>query len=228
MTHRRLFPSLRSLILPLALAASPLTSWAWPTLTIPTNVLQADAIQAFSEESLGAFELVEIKIKPVGQSSAVSNEVGAFALPVTSITIDGLKVIGGRANGAALRFERYDWETDRTETVTLGNFRIDFNSHIVHADAFFVDGRRSADVPIFKFREQTPLAIRYKFPLSITAHQVLDQLFLTLPAQQTFIEGLKLNEILAATLEVINFGEIRVNVGVKLRAKPVSTQPYKP
>jgi hypothetical protein len=29
-------------------------------------------------------------------------------------------------------------------------------------------------------------------------------------------------------LKIINFGEIRVNVGVKLRAKPVSTTPYKP
>jgi len=228
MNKNRLLPSLRSLILPLSLAATPLTALAWPTLTIPTNALQADAVQAFSEESLGAFELAEIKVKPAGQSSAVPGLVGAFALPVTSITIDGLKVVGGKSNGAALRFERYDWETGATEIATLGNFRIDFKSHVIHADVFLQSGERRADLPVFNFKEQTALAIRYKFPLSITAHQVLDQLFLTLPAQQAFIEGLKLNEVLAATLEAINFGEIRINVGVKLRTQAISTKPYRP
>ena len=40
MNKNRLLPSLRSLILPLSLAATPLTALAWPTLTIPTNALQ--------------------------------------------------------------------------------------------------------------------------------------------------------------------------------------------
>ena len=66
MKTTRLFPSLRTLLLPLALAASPLTALAWPTLTIPTNALQADAVQAFSVDALGAFELAEISVKPVG------------------------------------------------------------------------------------------------------------------------------------------------------------------
>ena len=63
MNKNRLLPSLRSLILPLTLAATPLTALAWPTLTIPTNALQADAVQAFSGDALGAFELAEIKTK---------------------------------------------------------------------------------------------------------------------------------------------------------------------
>lgn len=228
MTTNRLLTSLRGLILPLSLAATPLAALAWPTLTIPTNALQADAVQAFSEDALGAFELAEVSVKPVGQASATAGVTGAFTLPVTSITIDGLKVSGGKASGAGLRFERYDWETDTNEAVTLANFRIDFNSHVIHADAFLQNGTPRMGIPVFDFKEQTKLAIKYQFPLSISAHQVLDTLFLTLPARQAFTDGLKLDIVMAAPLEVIDFGEIRIAVDVRLRKRPVSTRPYQP
>lgn len=228
MKTTRLFPSLRTLLLPLALAATPLTALAWPTLTIPTTALQADAVQAFSVDALGAFELAEIAVKPVGQASVTAGLIGAFTLPVTSITVDGLKVVGGKATGAGLRFERYNWETDVTQVVTLANFRIDFNTHVIHADAFPKGGTPQPDAPIFKFREQTALAIKYQFPLSIRAHQTLDQLFLTLPARGVFTDGLQLNEVMSAPLEIIDFGEIRIAVDVKLRKKPVSSRPYQP
>lgn len=228
MKTTRLFPSLRTLLLPLTLAATPLTALAWPTLTIPTAALQADAVQAFSGDALGAFELAEIAVKPVGQASLTTGLIGAFTLPVTSITIDGLKVVGGKATGAGLRFERYNWETDVTQVVTLANFRIDFNTHVIHADAFPQGGAPQPDAPIFKFREQTKLAIKYQFPLSIRAHQTLDQLFLTLPARAVFTDGLQLNEVMSAPLEIIDFGEIRIAVDVKLRKKPVSSRSYQP
>ena len=224
----RLLPSLRSLLLPLALTATPLTALAWPTLTIPTNALQADAVQAFSSDALGAFELIEIAVKPAGQASVTPNTAGAFTLPVTSITIDGLKVVGGKATGAGLRFERRNLDTGVTQVVTLANFRIDFNTHVIHADAVAQGGAPKPDTPIFKFREQTALAIKYRFPLSISAHQTLDQLFLTPPARAVFIDGLQLDEIMSAPLEFIDFGEIRIAVDVKLRKKPVSTKPYQP
>ncbi len=228
MKTTRLFPSLRSLMLPLALAASPLTALAWPTLTIPTNALQADAVQAFSQEARDSFELVEIQVKPAGQASATPGLTAAFTLPVTSITIDGLKVVGGKATGAALRFERFDYDTEQDRLVTLANFRIDFNSHVIHADAFKDDGSRLMDAPIFRFHEQTALGIKYQFPLSITAHQVLDKLFLTPQAQAIFNTGLGLPEVVQSALGIIDFGEIRIDVAVKLRSKPVSTKPYQP
>lgn len=224
----RLFPSLRTLLLPLALAATPLTALAWPTLTIPTNALQADAVQAFSQEAQDSFELVEIQVKPAGQASVTPGLTAAFTLPVTSITIDGLKVVGGKATGAALRFERFDYEAEKDRLVTLANFRIDFNSRIIHADAFKDDGSRLTDAPVFRFREQTALGIKYQFPLSITAHQVLDKLFLTPQAQAIFNTGLGLPEVVQSTLGIIDFGEIRIDVAVKLRSKPVSTKPYQP
>lgn len=228
MNKSRLLPSLPSLLLPLSIAATPLTALAWPTLTIPTNALQADAIQAFSVDALGAFELAEITLKPVGQAGLTAGLTGAYTLPVTSITIDGLKVIGGKATGAGLRFERFNWESDATETVTLANFRIDFNSHVIHADAFPRNGAVRRDAPVFAFREQTALAIKYQFPLSIRAHQVLDRLFLTSTARALFVSGLQLDEVMAAPLEIIDFGEIRIAVDVKLRSKPVSSRPYQP
>lgn len=228
MTTIRPIPSLRSLVLPLALAATPLSALAWPTLTIPTTALQADAVQAFSGDALGAFELAEITIKPVGQASVTSGLAGAFTLPVTSITIDGLKVVGGKATGAGLRFERYNWENDSTQVVTLANFRIDFNTHVIHADAFPQGGTPKSDAPIFQFREQTALAIKYQFPLSISAHQTLDRLFLTPAARTIFTDGLQLDPVMSAPLEIIDFGEIRIAVDVKLRKKPVSSKPYRP
>lgn len=224
----RLRPSLRSMTLPLALAATPLSALAWPTLTIPTNALQADAVQAFSNDAQGAFELIEIAVKPGGQASVTPNLTGAFTLPVTSITIDGLKVTGGKATGAGLRFERRNLDTGVLQVVTLANFRIDFNTHLIHADAFPQGSAPQPDAPIFRFREQTALTIKYRFPLNIAAHQTLDQLFLTPPARAVFTQGLQLDEVMSAPLELIDFGEIRIAVDVKLRKKPVSPKPYQP
>jgi len=228
MTNSRLLPSLRSAIMPLALVASPLSAWAWPTLTIPTNFLEADANLVFSQEALDALALVEIQMSPAGTATASAGQVGAYMLPVTSVTIDGLKVAAGKSTGAALKFDRFDYDTGADRRVTLGNFRLDFIKRVIHADAFSDNGQRTPDMPVFTFNEQTPLAIKYRFPLSITAHQVLDKLFLTPEAQGVFNNGLGLPEVVQDVLRIINFGEIRVNVGVKLRAKPVSTTPYKP
>ncbi|MBH1986826.1 MAG: hypothetical protein I8H76_05855 [Burkholderiales bacterium] len=228
MTKPFQLPAFRALALSAVVLTAPLAAQASLTLNIPTNALQANAVQAFSEDALGAFELVGIQVKPLGNATAVAQTNGAFNLPVTSISLQLVKISGGAAIGSALEFTRVNEDTLQKKRLTLSNFRIDFNTKKVLADAEPAGQASRAKTPIFDFNEQTALALKYRFPLSITAKQVLDKLFLTPEAKAVFMTGLELPDFVEEVLNVLDFGTITVDVAVKPRSKPVSTRPYVP
>lgn len=205
----------------------PQTSLGSPlALTIPTNFLQADAVLPFSEDALNAFSLVGITIKPLGNASMVPNMQNVFNLPVTSISLELIKVAGGSASGSALELNRLDEDTGKATRLTLANFAIDFNAKKIFADSTPLGKATMKKVSIFEFKEQTQLALKYKFPLSISLKQILDKLFLTSEAKKLIKEELELPEIADTVLEITDFGTINIDVGVKLRSRPVSTRPY--
>lgn len=220
--------AIRALIAGTAIAAAPLTAQAALSLTIPTHFLQANAIQAFSEKAMQAFDAVQIVLSGKGNATEVPSTTGAaYNLPVTSISLQLIKISGGAAKGSALEFLRLD-EADQVRQVTLANFGIDFNKQQVLADTTQNGQATQARTPIFDFREQTALVLKYRFPLSITAHQVLDRLFLTPQAKQVFINGLSLPVFAQPLLDTIDFGTITIDVAVQARKSPISTRPYVP
>lgn len=226
MTRTFAHQALRAFALSTAIVAAPMSAQAALTLTIPTNALQANAVQAFSEDARNGFDVIGITLKPLGNATQVPNVVGAYNLPVTSIALQLIKIAGGAATGSALEFNRLDTDTGKTTRVTLANFSIDFNAKKILADSTEQGKATVNKTPIFDFHELTPLGLKYQFPLSITGKQILDKLFLTPEGKKVFKVGLELPEIADVVLDTTDFGTITIDVAVKLRSKPVSARPY--
>jgi len=207
----------------LAVAAS---AYAGNT-TIVTNALVADSVQAFSTDAAGAFEVQSVSVTPLGNATAVSGAATpSFSLPITSITIDSkLQIVSGDAKGSALKFARTT--TAGTEVwVVLANFTIDYVNKKVLADTTIPGVATVKQQAIYSFATSSALSIKYKFPLSITGHEVLNQLMLTEETKDSFMNGLKLYSFIRAVLDATDFGTLTQDIAVKLRSKPVSTKLY--
>jgi hypothetical protein len=218
--------SVRSVTVAAALLAVGASAHA--DLTIPANSLVADSVQAFSQESLDAFDVGGVVVTPLGNATAVAGATGSFSFPITSITINSaLKIARGSANGSALEISRVDRKLGKV-AVTVANFTINYDTKQVLADTTPLHGTTVKQAPLYNFHTATPLGIKYKFPLSITGHEVLDQLTLTPEMNATMKSALALPTYLAAALDAITtFGTLTQDILVKTR-KAVSTTPYTP
>ncbi|MBI2731810.1 MAG: hypothetical protein HYX44_00370 [Aquabacterium sp.] len=222
--------SLRSVSIAAALVAA--TASAHAGLTIPTNALVANSVQTFSDLAMDAFGLQNVTVIPLGNATAVPNTTNAYNLPITTITIgSGLSIAKGDARGSALQFAR----TSRgvNYALTLANFTIDYTRKQVLAD---VTVKATANTTastvkqqaIYNYNVNAKLGIKYKFPLTITAHEVLDKLFLTEETKDSFMLGLKLPASNRGVLDDTDFGSLTQDILVAFRSKPVSMTPYVP
>ncbi len=222
MTFNKL--SIRTIAVAAALVAVGTSANA---LTIGTSGLVANSIQAFSQDALDQFDLFAITVTPLGNATATAT-VGAFNLPVTSISVNSsFKISAGTATGSALKIGRTLTAGDYS--VTVANFEIDFINHMILADVTVanpgVPSVTTKKASVYSFNEASPLALKYKFPLTITGTQVLDKLFLTESAQQTMYTGLKLPKVALGVLPTTDFGTVTQDIKVAFR-KAVSTAPY--
>ncbi len=216
--------TIRSIALAATLMAAGTSANA---LTIGTSGLVANSVQAFSQDSLDQFDLFTITVAPLGNATPLPT-VGAFNLPITSITANAqLKITAGTATGSALEISRT--LTAGKYSVTLANFKLDYVNQKVLADVTIgnpgVAPVTQSQAIVYSFHVATPLALKYKFPLTITGHEVLDQLFLTEEAQQTMYTGLKLPRVALSVLPTTDFGTLTQDIKVAFR-KAVSTKPY--
>jgi len=195
-------------------------------LTLPTESLQANSVQAFSEKALKQNKLLGIVVTPLGNATATAT-TGAYNLPVTSISVNSkLKVSSGAAVGSALEISRLNDDLIKVG-VTLANFKINFETHQVLADVTPFGGVTVPQQAVYTFNEATPLALKYKFPLTITGTQLLDKLFLTPAGIDALTSALELPEFAPDLLVKTDFGTINIDVKVGTR-KAVSTKPYVP
>jgi len=98
----------------------------------------------------------------------------------------------------------------------------------VFADFTPIGGVTTKKVGLFNFNVATPLGIKYKFPLTITGREVLDQLTLTPESRQAQIDALQLRAFEIGALDVIStFGSLTQDIKVTFR-KSVPTAPYQP
>lgn len=195
-------------------------------LTLPTESLQANSVQAFSEKALKQNKLLGIEVTPLGNATATAT-TGAYNLPVTSISVNSsLKVTSGAAVGSALEISRLNDDLVKVG-ITLANFKINFETHQVLADVTPFGGVTVPQQAVYTFNEATPLNLKYKFPLTITGTQLLDKLFLTPEGIAVLTSALELPEFAPDLLVKTDFGTIGIEVKVGLR-KPVSTRPYVP
>lgn len=222
--------SISSLIRRPAIAAAALMALsvsAHANLTIPSNALVADSVQAFSDIALAAFDAGGVTVTPLG--NATNPKAGSYSFPITSITIgSNLKIAKGDAKGSALQLSRVAKGFGEV-SVVIANFTLDYNAKKVLADTTPKGGTTTKQMPIYNFSVGTALGFKYKFPLTITAHEVLDHLTATDELKASMKDGLKLTPALVAALEGIDtFGSLTQDILVNFRPKPVSTTPYVP
>jgi len=224
--------TVQSIKLSTLVAAAMLASQAQAgtLLTLPLQGTISDSVQTFSKDALGGFRALEITVAPKGNATAVEGTTDSFSLPVTKVAIGTkLNIASGSAVGSALYISRIDYDTDGEPEVgvTLANFTINYETSQVLADTTAKGGSTSKQMPLYNFNTQTPLALKYKFPLTITGNELLNDLRLTDQAKQAMISALNL-PVFAIPLLNNDFGTLTQNISTNLRKKAVSTTPYTP
>jgi len=199
-------------------------------LTLPTNFLVADSVQEFTSDNLDALDLVSMSIEARGTATAVKAgpyaTPAAFSFPITKIVIGSkLNIQSGTASGAALFFKRFNEDTGATLGLTLANFTIDYDKKQVLADTTPQGGSTLKMMPLYNFKVNSALALKYSFPLNITLHEQLGDLRLTAQAQDVIKNTLELPEIANDAL-TFDFGTQTQDVTTKFRKKAVSPSPY--
>ena len=225
--------SFRAAIATAALAAA---SAAHADLTIPFGFTNSNSVQTFTDDNLAAYDLVNLTVTGAGTTTAVGPVVvgesngtknsKAFSFPITKIVIGSkLNIASGSAVGSALKFNRVDLDTGEALGFTLANFTIDYDKKVVLADVTPNGGAVALQQPIYLFNVATPLALKYKFPLTVTGHEVLDHLLLSAGAKTLFTNTLKLPEYATPALE-LDFGNLTQDISTTLRKTAVSGKPY--
>lgn len=210
----------------LVLGASVLSPAAL-ALTLPVNALEASSTQQFSIELQDAFALQGIQVIGLGNTTQPAGTAFAYSFPITTITIGSrLSIQEGDAKGSALEFSRV--RNGVRLGFTLANFTINYAEKRVQADTTPFGGQTIKQLNIYTYNAAKPLAIKYRFPLSITANEVLDQLILTPEALEAFTNALQLRRFEAGAITGVSFGSLTQDISVKFRKRPVSSNPYVP
>lgn len=224
--------SLRAAAAAVALFA---VSAAHADLSIPFAWTESNSVQAFTQDNLDSFDLVHLSVVAKGNATALGTAINgdsgsvnykSYSFPVTKIVIGSdLSIKSGQASGAALFFDRTDDDTGEKYGLTLANFTIDYANKKVLADITPKGGTTSAQAPLYTFNVNTKLALKYKFPLTVTGHEVLDNLLLTDGAKATFTSALNLPDIAIGALDFV-YGTLTQDVSTNLRKKSISSAPY--
>lgn len=215
----------------LSLAALFATASA-QALTLPTSALVANSVQEFTQDNLDSFTTVNLVVEPRGTTyvdkaaPAGSETPLAFGFPITKIVIGAtLNIQSGTASGSALYFNRLNDDTGARLGLTLANFTINYQSKQVLADTTPKGGITVKQMPLYNFTTNAPLALKYKFPLTIVLHEQLGSLKLTTQAKQALVQALELPDVAQAALD-FDFGTLTQDVNAQFRARPVNATPY--
>ncbi|MBA4110641.1 MAG: hypothetical protein C0487_13735 [Leptothrix sp. (in: Bacteria)] len=207
-------------------------------LTINWSGLQGTSRLDFSANAISLFKANGGKVVALGNTTPIL-ETGAttawsFSLPITSITVTpSLKIGAGQASGSALDIVRRTLDEETGEVITSGivlaNFKLDYIGHQVLADATTHGATTQPMFAVYDFNTATPLALKYKFPLSITGREVLDKLKLTPAAVDLFATSLGLSgDAVISLVRDTDFGTLTQEIAVKVRKPAVSNKPYVP
>jgi hypothetical protein len=201
-------------------------------LTLDWSKLVGSSTMAFSDAAVSLLQTNSTKVVALGNTTVVTAGK-VFSLPITSITINGsLKISAGQARGSALNMLRTTFDENDNAVVSgvvLANFTLDYIGKQVKADLTPKGGSTTPQATVFDFHVATPLALKYKFPLSITGHEVLDKLYVTPQSLAIFASGLGLSgDAILELVRTTDFGTLTQDIAVKARKPGVPTAPYVP
>jgi len=212
----------------LALAASA------NALTLDWTKTQGTSTLAFSDAAISLFNANGGKLAALGNTTPVGTSGWTFSLPITSIEINGsLKIASGQASGSALDIVRRTIDEETGEVIrahiVLANFTLDYINKKVLADTTPNGAATKPQFGVFSFNVATPLALKYKFPLTVTGHEVLDKLVLTPGAVDVFASSLGLSgDAVLNLVRTTEFGTLTQDIATVARKPAVSKVPYVP
>ena len=203
-------------------------------LTIDWTKMQGTSTLAFSENAISLFKANGGKLAALGNTTPVGTTGWSFSLPITSIEINGsLKIASGQASGSALDIIRRTINDETGEVTTTGivlaNFKLDYIAKKVLADTTPHGGATQPMFAVYTFNAATPLALKYKFPLTVTGHEVLDKLILTPAAVDVFASSLGLSgDAVLNLVATTEFGTLTQDISTNARKPAPSKTPYVP
>lgn len=196
------------------------------------NGFLANSVQTFSPEASLSFALMGIKFKPLGNTSSA---LGSFIMPITETTYGaskykwlGTSPIAGGSIGAALSIERTVLTGAANPRLTLANFRTDYHTKMVYADATIAGQKTVAKVPIYTFNVARPMAQEVNEEGLLSLDEKLDQLKLTPEGMDLFVNGLKLPTWVRPIMQAMKYGTLVQTVVLLPRLTPVPDSPYVP
>jgi len=194
------------------------------SMTLPTTAMDANAIMTLSQDAVDAMSATGISMSALGNAYAVSGStLPSFDLPITEVSVNlslipyALTPTAGESSGSALQISR------GSNNLVLANFQIDYSTEQVLADVI-VSGVTTTGMAIYSFDQATTLDMSLQ-GLTLNMSQVLNHLYLTTAAQNTFASALNLSKTLKGVLSVIDFGTISIDINAALR-KPVSASAF--
>jgi hypothetical protein len=202
-------------------------------LTIDWSKTQGASVMSFSPAAVSLLKANGTSVKALGNTTVVTAG-SVFSLPITSISINGsLKIASGQASGSALNMVRIttdpETEVQTISGVVLANFTLDYINKKVLADLTPKGGTTTPQAAVFTFNAVNPLALKYKFPLTVTGHEVLDKLFVTPQSLAIFATGLGLEgEDILNIVRTTDFGTLTQDIATVARKPAVDKTPYVP
>ncbi len=210
-------------------AMAPLSASA---LALDTTFLQANSVFALSENAFDLMAAAKTSMTFAGNASLGSGTkasdgslIPTFNLPVTKVDVSlGLPLFGGQlitpnsgnATGSALLISR------GSNTVTLANFVIDYDSSLVMAD-ITANGKTTKNTSLYSFNA-TKLDVGLA-GLALNMHQQLSNLTFTSSAAASFSSGLKLPGSFQTLISTLDFGTITIDINTGLR-HAISDKPF--
>lgn len=209
------------------LCASPV-SHAQSVLKL--NAFNANSVQNFSPEALFSFALLGISVKPLGNTQQA---LASFVMPITETVYNKSKYTGlgtapvaGGSIGSALSIERNAGLGSANPRITLANFRINYHTKQVLADATIAGQGTVARLPIYTFNVERPMAQEPNEYGLLSLDENLNNLRMTPEGINLFVNGLKLPPFVGWIMGAMQFGNLSQTVLLLPRLTPVLDAPY--
>ena len=194
------------------------------------NMFLANSAQTFSPAALVAYALMGISVKPLGNSTEL---LGTFIMPITETVYGksayqglGTAPYAGGSIGSALSIERKMITSTTTPRITLANFRINYHTRQVLADATIAGESTISRMPIYTFNVARPMAQELNEVGMLSLDEKLDKLKLTPQGLDLFMSGLKLPAYTKVVMQTIDFGTLVQTVVLLPRLTPVTDAPF--
>ncbi len=194
------------------------------------NVFLANSAQNFSFEALVSFAVLGIKVKPLGNTQQV---LTTFVMPITEtiygpskFTALGTAPYAGGSIGSGLWIERNAGLGNGNPRITLANFRTDYHTKQVLADATIAGQKTVQRMPIYTFNVARPMAQEPNELGMPSLDEELNQLRMTPEGIALFVRGLNLPPFIGTIMRSMQFGTLNQSVILLPRLPPANDAPY--